>query len=153
LAFPEALEGSTFELEGHRLEVVESGFTDTVDTTALWVPDLGLMMAGDVAYNQTHQYTAESTTATREHWARAAEHLASYGPTAVVAGHKQPELPDDPAILAETASYLRDFNRIEATTSTAEELYAGMLERYPRRANPGALWGGAKHAKPVLAVG
>ena len=64
------------------------------------------------------------------------------------AGHKKPELPDDPATIAQTAQYLRDFNRLEAQTATATELYDRMLELYPRRANPGSLWGGAKTAKP-----
>jgi glyoxylase-like metal-dependent hydrolase (beta-lactamase superfamily II) len=147
IVFPEVLDGTVIELEGHRLEVVETGFTDTVATTTLWVPDLRLMIAGDVAYNDTHQYTAETTSESREQWARAAETLASYDPVAVIAGHKKPDTPDDPAILSETAAYLRDFNRLAATTSTPDELYSGMLELYPRRANPGALWGGAKQAK------
>jgi glyoxylase-like metal-dependent hydrolase (beta-lactamase superfamily II) len=151
-AFPEVLDGNAIELEGHRLEVVEAGFTDTVATTAPWVPDLRLMIAGDVAYNDTHQYTAETTSESREQWARAAEKLATYDPVAVIAGHKKPDTPDDPAILSETAAYLRDFNRVAAATDTAEELYDGMLELYPRRANPGALWGGAKNAKPASRV-
>ena len=50
-------DGNAIEVEGHRLEIVETGFTDTADTTALWIPDLRLMLAGDVAYNDTHQYT------------------------------------------------------------------------------------------------
>ena len=153
LAFPDVLDGEAIELEGHRLEVVEAGFTDTADTTALWVPDLRLMIAGDVAYNDTHQYTAETTSESREQWARAAEKLAAYDPVAVIAGHKKPDRPDDPAILSETAAYLRNFNRIESASRTPEELYAGMLELYPRRANPGSLWGGAKHAKSESLVG
>jgi glyoxylase-like metal-dependent hydrolase (beta-lactamase superfamily II) len=153
LAFPKVLDGDAIELEGHRLEVVEAGFTDTTDTTALWVPDLRLMIAGDVAYNDTHQYTAETTSESREQWARAAEKLAAYDPVAVIAGHKKPDKADEPAILSETAAYLRDFNRLAATASTPEELYAGMLELYPRRANPGSLWGGAKQAKSTSLVG
>ena len=153
LAFPEVLDGNVIELEGHRLEVVEAGFTDTADTTALWVPDLRLMIAGDVAYNDTHQYTAETTSESREQWARAAERLAEYDPVAVIAGHKRPDNPDNPAILSETAAYLRDFNRLAAASGTPEELYAGMLELYPLRANPGSLWGGAKHAKSASLVG
>jgi len=152
-AFPEVLSGDAFELERHRMEVVEAGFTDTADTTALWVPDLRLMLAGDVAYNDTHQYTAESTSESREQWARAAEKLATYDPVAVVAGHKKPDRPDNPEILSETAAYLRDFNRLDAETTTPEELYAAMLELYPRRANPGSLWGGAKQAKSASLVG
>ena len=152
-AFPDVLDGETIELEGHRLEVVEVGSTDTTDTTSLWVPDLRLMIAGDVAYNDTHQYTAETTSGSREQWARAAEKLAAYDPVAVIAGHKKPDSPDDPAILLETAAYLRNFNRIESESRTPEELYAGMLELYPRHANPGSLWGGAKHAKSESLVG
>ena len=34
----------------------------------------------------------------------------------------------------------RDFNSAATHSSTALELYTAMLERYPQRANPGALW-------------
>lgn len=146
--YPEVLDGDHLELEGHRLEVVDTGHTDTAHTTSLWVPDLRLVVAGDVVYNDTHPFLTESTASSREHWARAAERLAALDPVAVVAGHKKPELPDDPATIAATAAYLRDFNRIEADASTALEIYDRMLELYPRRANPGSLWGGAKAARP-----
>jgi glyoxylase-like metal-dependent hydrolase (beta-lactamase superfamily II) len=145
--FPEMLDGNHFELEGHRLEIIETGHTDTAHSTSLWIPDLRLIVAGDVVYNDTHPFTTESTTESREHWARAIERLAELDPVAVVAGHKKPDLPDDPISMAETAAYLRDFNRIEAGTSSALDLYNQMLEIYPRRANPGSLWGGAKFAK------
>jgi glyoxylase-like metal-dependent hydrolase (beta-lactamase superfamily II) len=152
LAFPEVLDRTVVELEGHQLEVVEAGFTDTVDTTSLWVPDLRLMIAGDVAYNDTHLYTAETTIETRDHWAQADEKLATYMPATVIAGHKKPDAPDKPTVLAETTAYLRDFNRLDASTNTPEELYGAMLDLYPRRANPGALWGGAKRAKSASPI-
>jgi glyoxylase-like metal-dependent hydrolase (beta-lactamase superfamily II) len=144
---PEALGGDGFELEDHWLQVIEAGFTDTLDTTALWVPDLRLLVAGDVAYNGIHLYTPETTTATREAWAEEAASLMRLDPAFVVAGHKRPELDDDPAILEQTARYLRDFNRVEAETTTPTELYEEMLALHPDRANPGSLWGGAKAAK------
>src|SRR5215467_4923822 len=123
LAYPQVLDGDAIELEGHRLEVIEAGATDTSDTTSLWVPDLRLIVAGDVAYNDTHPYLAESTAQSREHWARAVENLSTLEPAIVVAGHKKPELPDDPRIVTETAEYLRDFNRIAATTNSPTKLY------------------------------
>jgi glyoxylase-like metal-dependent hydrolase (beta-lactamase superfamily II) len=147
VVFPSVLDGAIIDLEGHRLEVIETGFTDGPGSTVLWVPDLRLVVAGDVAYNDTHQYMAETTTDSRQQWIAAVESLKQLDPAIVIAGHKNPDRPDDPAILDETASYLRDFNRLEAQTSTPEELYAAMLEVYPRRVNPGALWGGAKKAK------
>jgi hypothetical protein len=56
---------------------------------------------------------------------------------------------NDPRIIDETRRYLRDFNRLNAKTSTARELYDAMLEIYPERANPGSLWGGANKAKEL----
>jgi glyoxylase-like metal-dependent hydrolase (beta-lactamase superfamily II) len=148
IQFPEVLDDGYFDLEGHRLEVVDTGHTDTAHSTSLWVPDLRLIIAGDVAYNDIHPFTAETTTESREHWAQANERLKKLEPVAVIAGHKKPDAPDDPVILDETAAYLRDFNDAATSTSTALELYDRMLGLYPRRANPGSLWGGAKVAKP-----
>ncbi len=145
--FPEALDSDTFTLEGHPLKVIETGFTDTDGSTALWVPNLRLIVAGDVAYNGIHQYMGETTTASREEWMRATDTLAALDPALVVAGHKNPDLPDHPKILAETKQYLADFNRLDAETRTQAELYEAMLALYPKRANPGSLWGGAKKAK------
>jgi glyoxylase-like metal-dependent hydrolase (beta-lactamase superfamily II) len=147
VVFPSVLDDKFIDLEGHRLEVIETGFTDGPGSTALWVPDLRLVVAGDVAYNDTHQAMAETTTDSRQQWIAAVESLKQLDPAIVIAGHKNPDRPDDPAILDETASYLRDFNRLEAQTGTPEELYDAMLEIYPRRVNPGSLWAGAKKAK------
>ena len=52
-----------FQLEGYRLVAVETGHTDTDDTTVLHVPVIGLVVAGDVAYNGVHQYLLESAEA------------------------------------------------------------------------------------------
>jgi hypothetical protein len=43
--------------------------------------------------------------------------------------------------------------RCAAASSKPEELHAGMLELYPRRANRGSLWGGAKQAMSTLLLG
>src|SRR5262249_16374785 len=40
LALPEVLEGDTLYLEGEELKVVQLGHTDTLDTTALYVPSV-----------------------------------------------------------------------------------------------------------------
>ena len=48
-----------FTLEGHELVIVEVGSTDTDDTTVLHVPDLDLVVAGDVIYNGVHMYLAQ----------------------------------------------------------------------------------------------
>ena len=144
---PTALDGDVILLEGHRLEIIETGLTDTRGTTAVWVPDLRLAIAGDAAYDDTHLYLLETARETRQGWIAAIERLQGLEPRAVVAGHKNPEHHDDPAILDETARYLRDFDKASDNSTTAEELFAAMLGLHPRRINPGILWMSAGAAK------
>src|SRR6266852_2960194 len=100
------LDGPFFELEGHPLVAVNVGHTDTDDTTALHVPDIGLVVAGPKRYGND----------------------------------------DNPRIIEETRQYIRDFDRLDKETSTAEELYRQMLAIYPHRVNPGVLWLSAQSA-------
>ena len=52
-------------LEDHDLVIVEVGDTDSADTTVLHVPELGLLVAGDVLYNGVHMYLAQGESQTR----------------------------------------------------------------------------------------
>jgi hypothetical protein len=54
LVLADELEGNVIDLEGHNLIVVEVGHSDTDHTTILHVPSAGLVVAGDVAYNDVH---------------------------------------------------------------------------------------------------
>ena len=144
---PDVLDGDRLDLEGQALRVVETGHTDTQGTTVLWVPDARLVVAGDVVYNDTHMYLAESTRDTRMEWIASLEAIKSLDPTRVVAGHKHPDRPDDPVAIDESIQYLEDFNDAELTSSTALELSETVLKHHPRRANPGSLWGAAKQIK------
>jgi glyoxylase-like metal-dependent hydrolase (beta-lactamase superfamily II) len=141
------LYGPSFELEGRQLVAVDVGHTDTDDTTILHVPDIGLVVAGDAAYNGVHQYLAESDSQGRQDWLAALEIIEALDPRAVVAGHKRYGNDDNPHIIEETRRYILDFDRLDQETTTAEELYRQMLAIYPDRVNPGALWLSARSAK------
>ena len=65
----------------------------------------------------------------------------------MIAGHKVPDGDDDPRHIEETRKYIRDFIGLNEVTRTARELYDRMLEHYPDRLNPGALWASAHAAK------
>lgn len=147
LVAAEALDASEFELEGHKLVVVGTGHTDTDDTTALHVPSIGLVVAGDAVYNGIHPYMAESNERTRLEWLAALDKIAALKPRTVIGGHKIPEGDDDPRHVEETRKYIQDFIRLNGLTKTARELYDRMLQLYPDRANPGALWASANSAK------
>lgn len=149
LVMAEELDRGIIDLEGQELVAVELGHTDTDNTTCLHVPSIGLVVAGDAAYNDVHLYLAESDRQKRQDWIAALDKIESLGPRAVVASHKRPENHDDPKIVEQTRQYIRDFDRLADTTSTAQELYNQMLELYPSRVNPGwALWSSARAVKP-----
>ena len=147
LLVAEPLEDNILELEGHELVAVNTGRTDTAHSTCLHVPSIALIVGGDAVYNGIHPYLGETDTQSRLEWISTLDKLEALKPKAVVAGHKVPENDDDPRIIAETRQYLRDFNRLNTTTTTARQLYDAMLEIYPDRVNPGSLWGAANTAK------
>jgi glyoxylase-like metal-dependent hydrolase (beta-lactamase superfamily II) len=153
IEFPEALESDHFELEGHDIRVIEAGDTDTAGTTSLWVPDFKLIVAGDVVYNDTNPYLAETTPEIRANWIEALERLKSLDAQIVVSGHKKPGTGDSPADIDATIRFLRDVEETAAAAADAFEFYEQMLVKQPARANVGSLWGAAKLIKGAPAAG
>ncbi|GII52422.1 MBL fold metallo-hydrolase [Planotetraspora thailandica] len=141
LAQPIPAEG--FLLEGQVVRAVETGHTDTDKTSVLHVPSIGLVVAGDVAYNGVHQYILEGGEGGLHEWLKAIDRVAELQPRAVVAGHKNKDLPDDPAILGETRRYLQDAIRLLDEKPTAQDFFDRMIELYPDRLNQGPVWYGA----------
>ncbi|MCW2660886.1 MAG: fold metallo-hydrolase [Mycobacterium sp.] len=129
-----------FELEGQRLHAIEVGHTDTDDTTVLHVPSIGLVVAGDVVYNGVHQYLLESAHGGINAWLQALNTVVALDPRAVVAGHKNKDLPDDPKAINETRDYLLDAQRLLAGNPSPDEFFTQMTRLYPDRLNVGPVW-------------
>ena len=104
LVIAEELKGNVIDLEGHDLVAVELGHTDTDHTTCLNVPSVGLVVAGDAAYNDVHLYLVESNAKTRREWISALDKIESLNPRAVIAAHKRPGNDDNPRIIEETTA-------------------------------------------------
>ena len=128
---PEPYESDTFTLEGHELRIIEQGRTDCPDSTSLYVPSIGLIVAGDVVYNQCRMYVGDTTPESRQNWIAALDRLAALNPATVVAGHKKPGAPDSPATIQDTKRYLQDFDRLQKTATSDQELFDQMTELYP----------------------
>ncbi|MDX3248414.1 MBL fold metallo-hydrolase [Streptomyces sp. ME18-1-4] len=147
LVLAEPLEGDVLTVGGAEVRPVRLGHTDSDNTTCLHVPDLGLVVAGDVIYNNVHLMLAASDADGRAEWLRALDTVEALASTAIVAGHKDPAADDDPRHIEETRRYILDFNSGVRRTGSTLELYQYMLERHPSRINPGALWGSCRAAK------
>jgi glyoxylase-like metal-dependent hydrolase (beta-lactamase superfamily II) len=139
----EPIPGQGILLEGNPVVAVETGHSDTDNTTVLQVPSIGLVVAGDVAYNGVHQYILEGGHGGLQQWLHAIDRVDELDPRAVVAGHKNKDLPDDPAVLGETRQYLQDVIRLLDEKPTAQEFFDQMIALYPGRLNPSPVWYGA----------
>ena len=131
LVTAEPYENDTFTLEGHEIRIIEQGHTDSPYSTSLYVPSIDLVVAGDVVYNQCHMYVGDTTPESRKNWIAALDRLAALKPAMVVAGHKKPGAPDSPSAIQDTKRYLLDFDRLQQTAASDEELFNQMTELYP----------------------
>jgi glyoxylase-like metal-dependent hydrolase (beta-lactamase superfamily II) len=147
LTVAQELPGETIELEGHELSVISVGHTDMDDTTCLHVPSIGLVVAGDAVYNEVFINLRDSDEERRQQWIAALDMIESLDPVAVVAGHKREGRDDGPENIEATRQYIRDFGSVLNEVATAEEVFDRMIQLYPTRTYPGALWGSAQVLK------
>jgi glyoxylase-like metal-dependent hydrolase (beta-lactamase superfamily II) len=138
-----AVPGSRFPLEGHDLVIVDVGNTDSADTSVLHVPDLELVVAGDVIYNGVHMYLAQPVAVDGgfESWRAAIDKVESLEPRHIVAGHQNKQLDDDAErTIAETRQYLDDADELLRTENTAVDFFNAKIERYPNHLGRTVLW-------------
>src|SRR5256886_3315248 len=127
-------------VDGEVLQPIEVGHSDTDDSTVLHVPSIDLVVAGDVIYNNVHQYLAESAGGGLQAWLRAVDKVEALRPRHVVAGHKDDRRPDDPRIVAETRAHLQAAGELLAAGPSRRGYLDSMLARFPDRLNPTIAW-------------
>jgi glyoxylase-like metal-dependent hydrolase (beta-lactamase superfamily II) len=127
----EPYDSDTFTIEGHEFRIIEHGRTDCPDSTSLYVPSIGLVVAGDVVYNQCHMYVGDTTPEIRKNWIAALDRLDALNPVMVVAGHKKTGAPDLPSAIQDSQRYLQDFDRLQKTATSDQQLFDQMTELYP----------------------
>ena len=133
-----------FMLEGHDLVIVEVGHSDSDDTSVLHVPDLRLVVAGDVIYNGVHMYLGQSVGGL-DPWRAAIDKIEALKPRHIVAGHQNKDLDDDAdRTIAETREYLDDADELLRTEDTAIDFFNAKIARYPNHLGRTVLWVGAR---------
>jgi glyoxylase-like metal-dependent hydrolase (beta-lactamase superfamily II) len=131
-----------FTLEGHDLVMVDVGHADTDDNSVLHVPDLGLVVAGDVIYNGVHMYLAQSVAVGGfGPWRDAIDKVEALEPRHIVAGHQNKQLDDDgKRTIEQTRQYLDDADELLRTEDTALGYFNAKIERYPDYLGRLILW-------------
>jgi glyoxylase-like metal-dependent hydrolase (beta-lactamase superfamily II) len=132
-------------LEGHDLGMVDVGHSDSADTSVLHVPDLELVVAGDVIYNGAHMYLGASVAVGGfGPWRNAIDKVEALRPRHIVAGHQNKQLDDDARrMIAETRQYLDDADELLQTERTAVDFFNAKIQRYPNHVGRTVLWAGA----------
>jgi glyoxylase-like metal-dependent hydrolase (beta-lactamase superfamily II) len=134
--------GNRFTLEGHDLVMVDVGHADTDDNSVLHVPDLGLVVAGDVIYNGVHMYLAQSVAVGGfGPWRDAIDKVEALEPRHIVAGHQNKQLDDDAKrTIEQTRQYLDDADELLRTEDTALGYFNAKIDRYPDYLGRLILW-------------
>jgi glyoxylase-like metal-dependent hydrolase (beta-lactamase superfamily II) len=128
---PEAMSGTTLELEGEKLDVTGGVQGDEDQNSYVSIPSLHALVTGDIVYDQVFPWTAETSAEQRKAWQGALDKLTAQTPTLVVPGHQKPERQQNPDNLAFTKNYLVAFDEALAGSKKPAELQAKMKAKYP----------------------
>jgi glyoxylase-like metal-dependent hydrolase (beta-lactamase superfamily II) len=129
---PEALAGSSFTLEGNEIRVLGPLQGDHVHATALWVPSISTLIAGDLLFADVHLWLGEHTPAQRRGWLSVLDQFEALKPTVVVPGHRPPGVPDDSRSLKFTRDYLVAFEAEVKASKNSADLIARLKKRFPQ---------------------
>jgi glyoxylase-like metal-dependent hydrolase (beta-lactamase superfamily II) len=133
--------GDRFTLEGRDLVMVDVGHADAANNSVLHVPDLGLVVAGDVIYNGVHMYLAQSTVGGFGPWREAIDKVEALRPRHIVCGHQNRQLDDDAKrTIEQTRQYLDDADELLRTENTDIGYFNAKIERYPDYLGQLILW-------------
>lgn len=128
---PDALSGTTLNLEGHTLQISGDLQGDMSTSSYVWIPSLKTVVAGDIVYNGVFPWTVETNPAERTKWSSTLDQIATLRADIVVSGHKNPILGDTPAALGFTKEYLNFYDITLPTTKTSQEFQSKMKAQYP----------------------
>jgi glyoxylase-like metal-dependent hydrolase (beta-lactamase superfamily II) len=127
---PEPLKGKTLSVDGETLEVNGPVQGDDETNSYVWIPGSKTLITGDIVYNGTHVWTAETKSAQRKAWIATLDKLEALQPAVVVAGHQKPDAKADASALAFTKAYLGAFEDAVTTSKTSDEAQSKVKAKY-----------------------
>ncbi len=131
-AVPVAWDQPVFQLEGQDLQVLGPMQGDHVHATAVYVPALEALIAGDLVFQNIYPWLGEHTPERRRDWIAALDTLIALKPVIVVAGHQLPGDAQDATALQFTRDYIVAFDAAAARSKTSAELMDRMRAAFPK---------------------
>jgi glyoxylase-like metal-dependent hydrolase (beta-lactamase superfamily II) len=128
---PAPLASDTILLEGREIKVLGPMQGDHVHATALWVPSIKALIAGDLVFNQMHLWLGEHDAADVTAWRASLDRFAALDPRIVVAGHAKPALANDASGLAFSRAYLAAWPGLVAASKDSADLRARVHKAFP----------------------
>lgn len=152
---PRPLRPQPLMIDRQLIRVLYLGQGDCDTSTVVHVPGSRTVIAGDLVFNGTHVWTADTSTEQRTAWIRNLGRLAELDVTRVIAGHRAPDQDDDAGrVLAFTGEYLQDYDRLLAAhPGDPEGLIAAVGERYGELTLPPVLAAAASAHTARVAAG
>jgi glyoxylase-like metal-dependent hydrolase (beta-lactamase superfamily II) len=141
----EHFNGNFIAFDGSKIEVLKRIQGDTDENTMLWIAGQRTLIAGDVLFNNTHLYTAETDSKAREKWLNSLQKIKELKPSVVVPGHSKVGAALDATTAVDfTENYLLVFEEELTKAKNPNSLINAMKERFPSADFNLALERGAK---------
>jgi glyoxylase-like metal-dependent hydrolase (beta-lactamase superfamily II) len=128
----EKFDGNFIEFESSKIEVLKNIQGDTDENTMLWIPGQGILIAGDVLFNDMHVYTAETDSKARGKWLNSLQRIRELKPSLVIPGHSKVGAPLDASTALDfTENYLLVFEEELKKAKDPDSFINTMKERFP----------------------
>ncbi|WP_207282287.1 MBL fold metallo-hydrolase [Pseudomonas sp. FW300-N2F2] len=125
-------DGDQLSIEGTKIEIRKHLQGDTDENSYLWFPKERVAVVGDMAYDQMHVYTVETTPESRKRWVQNLDALAQLTPNIVIPGHNFPNKKLDAySAINFTKQYLLAFEEELSKSKNRAELQNRMKTKYP----------------------
>lgn len=128
---PLPLEGDTIMLEGRELKILGPMQGDHAHATAIWVPSIRTVVAGDLVFNQMYLWMGEHDAAAVAAWGRSLDRIAKLKPVSVIAGHSRPGLPNDTSGLDFSRRYIAAWPGLVAASKDSADMRAKVKTMFP----------------------
>jgi len=151
IVIPDALTGSTLNLDGDTLDIVGLD-GPTPDRTFVWIPSTKTVLGGIPVMAGEHVWMADTQTPqSHADWLATLERIAALKPDVVIPGHFKPGAAQGLDAVRFTADYIRAFDEEAAAAKNSGELVAAMQRRFPNLDGASSLELSAKVAKGEMA--